>query len=979
MNGDTVGKINLRIIDETGAEPVEKGFIVASADPRELDTFRIQNVELNEEMRGKGIGKAMYIRVGEEAREAGFTKIASEPDPSPDAQRVWESLGGVKQEQQYRSDPMYVLDLENLPARQADEATPTPREDVDVIQLTPEDRYRKALQLTSEQRQKVAAAIQAGDRDKALELIDFNENTIDWDSLGDEAGDIAALMNTFTEVLEDVMSGVRGSGVQSNATTARRADRLGNSAEGVTRVFNDVTDDGGLSARILASDRAHLASARRLVRLAKVAKETGAPVDIQKFHRQVELHAAIHAESKGARKEVGRALQAMSIMKSATEESFKEFDDIIRHMGGHGQNTDKLLQKFIDADSLGQINVEVTRTAGRKLMDIISEVAINGLLSSPKTHLVNISSNSLQVGLGNIERWVAAGIGEGYKLFKNSADVQTFRDAMAYTQGTIDGIHRGRKLAWQAMKERRPISDPRQRIEFDSRKAIYKSTDGLTGAELRGAQAINALGEVIRVPGTALIVEDEFFKATSEWAARRSIAYRQLLEMADEANISPNRRQRWIAERIDETAENLNEAQRYKAKEHARFQTFQETPQTKGGDLTERVLNSHPLFKLVVAPFVRTPLNILRQVFVDRTPLSLAMRETREKIMRGGPEAQVELAKMTIGTSMMIAGYELAEAGWITGGGETWWNTERLDGVQPYSFYVGDGNWVQYNRLDPVGSWLAMAADFQYLSKAYYDSEDPETASKITTALSGGIYAISRNALNKTWMQSVNDILDALMKEQGPAAQKGRIDALVAGQLRKLIPFSSAINAANQVVDPIAKEAVTISERLQRGLPSQSQLPPRRDYLGRVVTVDKAPLYWLNPFTISPESKDPLDQELSRLAYTYQPIPKRMDGVQLTSQQRSDFLKLIGQTKYPQFNNRTLEEHMRWWISTPQYQNASETDFDVGGKEAQLKALYSAARQLAKQRLFEEHPELGEKVNAIRLRAAQKKRSIDPT
>ena len=46
-----------------------------------------------------------------------------------------------------------------------------------------------------------------------------------------------------------------------------------------------------------------------------------------------------------------------------------------------------------------------------KSMDVITEVWINSILTSPVTHMVNIAGNASFMGLRNLETYVAAGFG----------------------------------------------------------------------------------------------------------------------------------------------------------------------------------------------------------------------------------------------------------------------------------------------------------------------------------------------------------------------------------------------------------------------------------------------------------------------------------------------------------------------------------------------------------------------------------------
>ena len=70
-------------------------------------------------------------------------------------------------------------------------------------------------------------------------------------------------------------------------------------------------------------------------------------------------------------------------------------------------------------------------------------------------------------------------------------------------------------------------------------------------------------------------------------------------------------------------------------------------------------------------------------------------------------------AEMTIGSTIAGLGMSWAFDGNISGGGDPDPNKRRVQmasGWQPYSIKVGD-KWYSYNRIQPLGTLLGMAAD----------------------------------------------------------------------------------------------------------------------------------------------------------------------------------------------------------------------------------------------------------------------------
>lgn len=813
-------------------------------------------------------------------------------------------------------------------------------------------QLRQAIEVTPDLKAKLIKGVENGELLEG-DLKFFNGDNIDWEGMA-EGDSIKRLLLTFEDILEDELDGVVG-GVRSLKDQQKLADLVGLSAEDSHKLFTDVSSERGLSARMLAAHQTMLASAARLKRLADTAKASGANADRVAVHRQIELHAAIMGEVKGSQKEIARALGTMRVMKQASEESFKEFDDIIRNVGGH-KNYDKLLDELLQG-KLRDVNQIVIKTTGRKVTDVIQEIVINGLLSGLKTHVINLSSNLFQLALAGGDKFIAAAIGRGRAIAGIGPAERVFIEEANRDFATrFTAMGEAFRLGRQAFVEGKPVSDVRQRLEFDTRKAIKTDRTDLVG------QGINAAGEIIRLPGRALIAGDEVFKHLNKSAELVALSNRQAAVEAQTKGLTGEARSAYIAKRASQLADSPTPEIQAMAIERARVNTFQESPRTTTGRGMERFINANPLMKMVVAPFLRTPMNILRQVFVDRTPLSIFLAETREILKRGGAEADVVLARMTTGTAAIGAGYYMMssmteDSTFQVRGKRDYRSTETLDNVPDYSYTVDGGKtWHQYNRLDPIGSWLGWTADLHAMHMSRYDPNDPDSIAWMESMSTAALSATMSNALNKSWLKSANDIVDGFktMSEGGPAAQRGA-QKLVADQLTKLIPYSSALRSVTSVTDPVARDGWTVGDRLMEVIPGLSGgIPETRDMLGRPVRRDRAEYYWVNPFGANPESQDPLDQALSNLAYQMPTLDKSLHNGKtlLTSQQWSDYKELIGQN--PHFGGRSLEDIMREQVQSESFLESN----DEVRIEYFLKPMYEASKAIATELLMEKYPEL---------------------
>jgi hypothetical protein len=140
----------------------------------------------------------------------------------------------------------------------------------------------------------------------------------------------------------------------------------------------------------------------------KVSGAGASADDMLAFRQMLAQHAAVQETLQGAVSEAGRSL---NIMKAAAVPAgrlrSKAVLDMLDQMGGEDV-TRRLAEMVIDTGGNPAALANVTRKGwlGRT-NDAITEVWINGLLSGPKTHIINTVSNSLTALMQIPERAVA--------------------------------------------------------------------------------------------------------------------------------------------------------------------------------------------------------------------------------------------------------------------------------------------------------------------------------------------------------------------------------------------------------------------------------------------------------------------------------------------------------------------------------------------------------------------------------------------
>ena len=822
---------------------------------------------------------------------------------------------------------------------------PVPRE-VPSIRVRPED--------VAEFQRRVAE----GDLSEAQKLIDFNADTIAFDSIEDGA-DLRRIINTTSETFESLIDEVKG-GVQTIEETKRLAREVGAKPSEVDSLFADVRGDKGITARVLAAEQTMLASAQRLKQLARAVVENGDNVSRMAMAQHIELHAAIQAQVKGAKAEIARSLHAMRVMKQASEINFDEFSDIARQLGNDPAST-ALAKQLADATGLNEINKLVRKTRWQRFRDVSLEVWINGLLSSPKTHAVNTLSNTVKAIEAGVERFVAAGVGSVRRtVFRQSnAEVIRFREATAVAYGTLKGLSDVAKIPAKLRRgeDALPFLDTKSKLEVDTNKAIQFSVDNAEGLRRVTAQAGNLMGSAVRIPGAALQAGDNVFKTIAYRQQIHALSYRRAAQLADEAGLSGAQRGDFITNKMAELADELPEDIHLAAVDFSRYQTFT-NELGEVGRAFQGFLGRVPVLRFIF-PFVRTPVNIIKQV-AERSPLPLfrtLQREYREMLLRGGPEADLVIARIGLGTGLMYSAWEMADAGLVTGGGAPGRNTEDLKGVKPYSIKIGD-KWYVYNRLEPLGMLMGTMADFKEIVDRNFDPDGDNTELEDAARLI--LFGAMSNITSKTYLRGASELFQVLSDPERHG------DRYLKNFASSLIPFSGALRAVRQREDKFARETFTYLESLKSGLPGLSDdLPLRRDILGRPIVPGTQ---WLSPIQVSQESTDPLNLELSRLAFGFSMPSKQIDGVPLNAEQYSELLRIRGQEKLS--NGNSLEDTLRDFIGTADYQALLE-DRDatvIGTKQDAIKRIISKFQRAAKERLLEKYPELRQRVEVERER-----------
>jgi hypothetical protein len=687
----------------------------------------------------------------------------------------------------------------------------------------------------------------------------------------DNPDDVKAVIGAMADAQAPEIDAVRR-GVRTNAQTADAAgDENAWKLILGKRVGNLPRAEEQLAMRQLWA-----ASGQKLMEVAKAA-EVGGVEELYAFRRMMAVHNTIQQEVLGVRTETARALQQWRIPAGGDAEKLSQLQSVLTNSGG-GENVSRELARRIavlaeNPEWAGAVDEMVRKGAFAKTSDAVREVWINAILSGPKTHIVNMMSNTGVVAQSIAERAIAGRMGdllhpvEGVKIGEALAMWQGIReslkDAFVYA---ARAARTGETGHWNA-------STPGQlgfdigKLEGQRTRAISSEAIGMPDTML--AKGVDMLGEMVTLPGRALGAEDEFFKTINYRAELGAQAHRQAAEEVERGLLPKEKLKERKAELYSDPPENL----RLKAADFALYNTFN----NEAGTVAQQIMKLRDAIPggYFVVPFIRTPANILKYTF-ERTPLAPVSARMREDIAAGGARRDLAMAKMGLGTMVATVAFDMALDGHLTGSGPDGDKGAakralmRRSGWQPYSVRVPTGEdkdgkpvyrYYAYNRMDPIGLQVGFAAE---MAEFMRNKDGPKVDAEFEEIFAATALSAAQNVMDKAYMRGFSDLVDALKNPE----RKGESYFTRIGS--SFVP--TGVKEWAQYMDPVARQTHNMITALKARTPGLSKdLPPKKDFWGKEVSYSSglgsgydafSPIY-----SKSTDKAEPVDREFYGLNY----------------------------------------------------------------------------------------------------------------
>lgn len=679
------------------------------------------------------------------------------------------------------------------------------------------------------------------------------------------------------------------------------------------------------------------------------------------FRKMLAVHNAVQKEILGARTEAGRALQAWSIELGGRGQGLKDIEELVNSYGGVEASSDLAqriasLGKDITTDKINTISQQGW---GARSSNALIDCWTMGLLTNPTTHSKNILSGLLTNASSAVERAVSAGI---------SDNVST-QEAYSFAYGMLTSMREALTNAKDAFK----LGSNNIARKAESSQVLSTSREVLDPKGELGwlSKGIEAFGSGLRALTSKMLAAGDTFNYTLAFnAEKRALLTRKGLEQG----LKGNELQKFIETSINIADDSIDN----QAREFGLLNTFNNNLSGFGKDVANFVRKNKALRFFV--PFVRTPINVFNYT-MKGTPLAPLYKSFRDDISAGGTRAARAKARVAMGSSIMMVTSDLANGGYITGSGPTNKNQREAlmrQGWKPYSIKVGD-NYVSYQGLEPISSWMSLASDFAEISQSYsmYDIEQTKELEDTASAIVASIF---QNVTNKSYLTGFSDIISVIndparySEEWFKKFSASFVPAIVGGATRMIDP---TIKYTDDMMSSMRAKIYGANKGLETKLNLWGdELRYRPNYESKIGTAISGVASLFNPFYYSAVEDSPIDKEILDIdAPVTMPswkqsfkLNRKSSGIAVDLKEMPDvywdFVRLSGnELKLEDFGNKGCRDYLNDLVSNKDSNSYIYKNMDAESKGKMIKNIIDTYREASKIKIYNENEKLRRNVN----------------
>ncbi len=645
----------------------------------------------------------------------------------------------------------------------------------------------------------------------------------------------------------------------------------------------------------------------------------------------------------------------------------KELDDMVK---GFESGDPKAIQKAQRTAAMLQLTggdvtkmVDVAQNMGQLGKEAMLKLMYNSMLSSPATHLVNNMSNMFNM----VYRPLTAAVGGNAKVRK--AAIASYSSFFQTMPEAFDLMMRTWKTGVSNVGgSRDQVLNQTTRIQLNELARTASESNDI--ALKAGSWLMHTLHDLadfplIDWPSRFLTTSDEFFKVMVTRMEYKRVSMEKAIDLA--GSKGDNAVQEAFEKILkDEYSRNFTKSggvlnkDLLTAAKDVTFQTDLAGPAAKFAGF----LNDVPALRIFF-PFVKTGHNVLVYTGTHVPLLNLALKESREVLLKDTAEGAIMRGRMAFGGMTILMAGMAAANGQITGNGPAGGarRKEWLKTNQPRSFKVGD-RFISYERIEPFGQILAAVADLHY---AHTSGELEEDKAKY---LAGYLsYALATNLTDKSMFQGLEPLSQIINPGQGGGGSTERLNAFALQTANNFVPLSGARRALTNAMNPYMQEFASELDRVKfsatMGLAGERA--KTYDWLtGEDITTSSGGMgNAILPFKSVKRGFDVVKDKLEDIEFDSSVISDEFGGVELTPEQKSSFQKLMSQTG--------IYERLKAWVTHPnfdksvaEYQDKLGTDYRVKKQDQffyrEILRTIRAHKKIALNQLQAEYPELNAEI-----------------
>ena len=383
------------------------------------------------------------------------------------------------------------------------------------------------------------------------------------------------------------------------------------------------------------------------------------------------------------------------------------------------------------------------------------------------------------------------------------------------------------------------------------------------------------------------------------------------------------------------------------------------------------IASRNPLVRILILPFVNTPMNVMKAVgqrlfpsLTINTPVLKGLHKQLQADLASGDPARIAAAegRIIMGNLISTTALLASASGLITGNGPRDEQERKLlmqTGWQPMSIRIptpeGD-KYVSFAKVDPFASFFGLTADFlEAMSKA----DETKRGEGMELFAQSIALALSKNVINKTYLASLDQVVDMLQQPDRFAEKflQSKAGAFVPGGIGALAPL---FNNEEQA------EIRSVSDAILAKIPGADGVESKRNLLGEKIRRNSPVLVdYFFPTALSQDKNDRLMSEISRLQHGFRNPSTKVNGIELL-----DYRLPNGQTAYDRYmeltgqlrvNGKTLRQSLEKLINSKAYSKLPDDrlfDVDKSPRISEIKKIINVYRKQARLELQKELPKL---------------------